>query len=140
LPGLVTPEALPALVIFPLASGAPAVGLTCIFENAAWHVVVTPIPSWAVTVKVIVLDVGVAVNDEKVKQVLLPAILVIAAVTVAPVLNWNHEGALKTIVPRPTSLFAPSTIEGPFNAVYAPFTVSEEIVDPPPATVMNMEK
>jgi len=94
-----------------------------------------------VTVKVIVLAVGVAVAEETVKQLAEPAIRLIVTLTeLTHVLNLNPVGAVKTIVPGCISLFTHSARLGPFNVVYAPPTESAEIAAPPPATVVNIEK
>jgi len=78
---------------------------------------------------VIVLAVGVLVKELKLKQVPLPAILVIVAVTLEPVLKAKPEGAVKINVPlEGKSRFAPSCITGPVSAVYDPPVVSAEML------------
>lgn len=127
-------------VIFPVASGVPAVGRTWIFEKVAWHSVEVLL-SLPVMVKVIEPDAGVAVFDKKVKHVPLPDVLVIVAVTVVPVLYENPEGAVSTIVPLPVDIARPlvSVMVGPVSVVHVavPFVVfvSALMVLPPVAAV-----
>lgn len=67
---------------------------------------------------VIVLAAGVAVVEENLKQLPVPAVLVIVAVTVAPVLKENPVGAVMIKVPvAGKSLNAPSRIVGPVSVV-----------------------
>jgi len=76
-----------------------------------------------------VVAVGVLVKELKLKQVPLPAILVIVAVTLEPVLKAKPEGAFKVkVLLKGKSRFAPSCITGPVSAVYDPPAVSAEIL------------
>lgn len=92
-------------------------------------------------VYVIELAVGVAVLEEKVKQVPAPEFLVIVAVTVAPVLYENPVGAVSTIVPLPVDIARPvvSVTVGPVSVVHVavPFVVlvSALMALPPVAAV-----
>lgn len=137
---LATPVFVPVFVMFPEASGVPEVGLTWMFENVTWHLVVglPPEPSAALAVNVILPAAGVAVVDVKVKQAFDPTSLVMVAVTVCPVLNSNPLGALMMIVPLPAmSPVAPSVMVGPVSAVYEPPVLSALIVVPPVAGVID---
>ena len=129
--------AVPPSYILPEASGVPALGRTWILEKATSHLVVPPplVESAALTVKVMVPDAGVAVVELKVKQVLFPAIFVMVAVTVAPVLNTNPDGAVMMMVPVLMSPFAPSVMVGPVRVVYVLPVVSALIEEPPVAAV-----
>jgi hypothetical protein len=88
---------------------------------------VPPVLSLAVIVYVIELAVGVAELEENVKQVPPPEVNVIVAVTVAPVLYENPDGAVSTIVPLPVEIARPlvSLIVGPVSVVHVavPFVV-----------------
>ena len=86
--------------------------------------------------KVIVLAVGVAVEELRVRAVPAPAVLVTVAVTVEAVSNTNPEGAFNTIVPVPISLPALSSSTGPVNVVHVPPVLSAEMALPPVAAVM----
>jgi len=80
--------------------------------------VVLGFPSLAASVKVIVLAVGVAVVELNLKQEPVPAVLVIVAVTGAPVLNENPDGVFKINVPLAgNALNVPSRIVGPVSVV-----------------------
>jgi len=118
----------------PLARGVPALGLTRMFENVMRDVV-PPVESVAETVKVIVLAVGVAVDDDSVSAVPVPPIRVTVAVTVEPVSNTNPDGAFNTIVPVPISLPVLSSSTGPVNVVHVPPVLSAEMALPPVAAV-----
>ena len=86
--------------------------------------------------KVIVVADGVAVVDVNPKHKFLLVSDVMVAVTVAPVLKRNPDGALKTTVPLDgTSPDAPSVIVGPVSVVYEPPVVSALIEEPPVAAV-----
>jgi len=118
----------------PLARGVPALGLTRMFENVMRDVVL-PVESVVETVKVIVLAVGVAVDDDSVSAVPVPPIRVTVAVTVEPVSNTNPDGAFNTIVPVPISLPVLSSSTGPVNVVHVPPVLSAEMALPPVAAV-----
>src|SRR3989442_12850563 len=120
--------------MLPLASGVPALGLTRMFEYVILENV-EPVASWAETVNVIVLAVGVAVEDDKASRVRLTAILVTVAVTVEAVSNTTPEGAFNTIVPVPISLPVLSSSTGPVNVVHVPPVLSAEMALPPVAAV-----
>ncbi len=95
-----------------------------------------PAPSVVAMVKVMVPDSGVAVVEVKVKQALEPTSRVMVAVTVAPVLYINPDGALKTNVPvAGKSPVAPSVMVGPVRVVYEPPVVSALMALPPVAGV-----
>ncbi len=122
------------MVMSPLARGVPALGLTRMFENVMRDVVL-PVESVVETVKVIVLAVGVAVDDDSVSAVPVPPIRVTVAVTVEPVSNTNPDGAFNTIVPVPISLPVLSSSTGPVNVVHVPPVLSAEMALPPVAAV-----
>ena len=86
--------------------------------------------------KVIVLAVGVDVEDDKASAVPAPAILVTVAVTVEAVSNTNPEGAFNTIVPVPISFPVLSSSSGPVKVVHVPPVLSAEMALPPVAAVM----
>ena len=106
--------AVPDSVMFPLARGVPAVGRTWMPDHVMLDLLLLPV-STALTVMVIVLAVTVAVPLLKVSTLpLLPPADATVAVTVAAVLNWNPDGAFKTIVPVvEMSKCAPSARTGP---------------------------
>ena len=88
-------------------------------------------------VYVIVVAAGVTVLEEKVKQEPEPALRVIVAATVAPVLNEKPDGAVKIIVPLPGVKTRPvvSVIVGPASIVHVavPFVVLvSALIAPPP--------
>jgi hypothetical protein len=93
-------------------------------------------------VNVTVPAAGVAVVEVNAKQLPVPAVLVIVAVTAAPVLNENPEGALRMNVPVPgKSRNAPSAIVGPVSVVHVavPFAVFvSALIAPPPVAAVTV--
>src|SRR5688572_18423508 len=97
-------EAVPDLLMLPRANGVPALGRALIPDHVICDFVAPPplALSCVRTVVVIVLAVT-EMGDCKVNAVDEPAILVTVAVTAAEVSNTNPGGALKMMVPVPTS-------------------------------------
>ena len=79
--------AVPESVMFPLASGDPAVGRTWMPDQVMLDRVEPSLVSLPLTVMVMVLAVTVAVPELKATAVPLPATWVTVAVTVAAALN-----------------------------------------------------
>ena len=128
-------------MIFPLASGVPAVGRTLTFCQVKEFITLLLVAAVIVIVNVVVVIVT-AIVEPLARSLILrlsfpfPAVRVTKTVgDVPPVSKTNPDGTFSIIVPVPMSAVAPSEIIGPVKEVWEPPVVSAEIAEPPVADV-----